>query len=73
MNIEVCYTPQAYNLFHKDDSIVVVIDIFRATSAIVTAFYNGVSKMIPVANVAEAKEYKKNGYMDAAERKVEVK
>ncbi|MBK8368633.1 MAG: 2-phosphosulfolactate phosphatase [Bacteroidetes bacterium] len=72
MNIEVCYTPQAYNLFHKDNSIVVVIDIFRATSAIVTAFYNGVSKMIPVATVEEAREYQKNGFMAAAERDGEV-
>jgi len=72
MNIEVCYTPQAYHLFHKDDAIVVVIDIFRATSAIVTAFYNGVSKMIPVATVDEAKEYQANGYMAAAERNGEM-
>jgi 2-phosphosulfolactate phosphatase len=72
MNIEVCYTPQAYPLFHKDDSIVVVIDIFRATSAIVTAFYNGVSKMIPVATVEEAKEYQTNGYLAAAERNGEM-
>jgi 2-phosphosulfolactate phosphatase len=72
MNIEVCYTPQAYNLFHKDNSIVVVIDVFRATSAIVTAFYNGVSKMIPVATVEEAREYQKNGFMAAAERDGEV-
>ncbi len=72
MNIEVCYTPQAYNLFHKDESIVVVIDIFRATSAIVTAFYNGVSKMIPVATVEEAKEYQQNGYLAAAERNGEM-
>jgi 2-phosphosulfolactate phosphatase len=72
MNIEVCYTPQAYNLFHKDEAIVVVIDIFRATSAIVTAFYNGVSKMIPVATVEEAKEYQLNGYMAAAERNGEM-
>ena len=72
MNIEVCYTPQAYNLFHKDDSIVVVIDVFRATSAIVTAFYNGVSKMIPVATVEEAKEYQRNGYLAAAERNGEM-
>jgi len=72
MHIEVCYTPQAYNLFHKDNSIVVVIDIFRATSAIVTAFYNGVSKMIPVATVEEAREYQKNGFMAAAERDGEV-
>lgn len=72
MNIEVCYTPQAYNLFHKDEAIVVVIDIFRATSAIVTAFYNGVSKMIPVATVEEAKEYQNNGYLAAAERNGEM-
>lgn len=72
MNIEVCYTPQAYHLFHKDDAIVVVIDILRATSAIVTAFYNGVSKMIPVATVEEAKEYQANGFMAAAERNGEM-
>lgn len=72
MNIEVCYTPQAYNLFHKDDAIVVVIDVFRATSAIVTAFYNGVSKMIPVATVEEAKEYQRNGFLAAAERDGEI-
>jgi 2-phosphosulfolactate phosphatase len=72
MNIEVCYTPQAYNLFHKDEAIVVVIDVLRATSAIVTAFYNGVSKMIPVATVEEAKEYQANGFMAAAERNGEM-
>lgn len=72
MNIEVCHTPQAYSLFHKENAIVVVIDVFRATSAIVTAFYNGVSKMIPVASVDEAREYQRNGYMAAAERDGEV-
>ncbi|MDF2450361.1 MAG: hypothetical protein K0R26_2865 [Bacteroidota bacterium] len=72
MNIEVCYTPQAYHLFHKQEAIVVVIDVFRATSAIVTAFYNGVSKMIPVATVEEAMEYQRNGYLAAAERNGEM-
>lgn len=72
MNIEVCYTPQAYHLFHNPDSIVVVIDILRATSAITTAFYNGVSKMIPVATVEEAKSYKDKGIMVAAERNGEM-
>ncbi len=72
MSIEVCYTPQGYPLFHKNDAIVVVIDIFRATSAMVTAFYNGVSKMIPVATVEEAREYQKNGFMAAAERDGEI-
>lgn len=68
MKIEVCYTPQAYSLFHNPDAIVVVIDVLRATSAITTAFYNGVAKMLPVATVEEAKKYKAEGYMTAAER-----
>lgn len=72
MNIEVCFTPQAYNLFHKPNTIVVVIDVLRATSAIVTAFYNGVEKMIPIASIDEATEYKKQGFMVAAERNGEV-
>lgn len=70
--VEVCYTPQAYHLFHNDDAIVVVIDILRATSAITTAFYNGVSKMIPVATVEEAKSLQEKGYMAAAERNGEM-
>jgi 2-phosphosulfolactate phosphatase len=72
VNIEVCYTPQAYPLFHNPNSIVVVIDVLRATSAITTAFFNGVLKMIPVATVEEALEYKNNGFMVAAERNGEV-
>jgi 2-phosphosulfolactate phosphatase len=71
-NIEVCYTPQAYPLFHNPNAIVVVIDILRATSAITTAFYNGVSKMIPVATVEEAKEYQNKGFLAAAERNGET-
>lgn len=72
MNIEVCFTPQAYPLFHNPNSVVVVIDVLRATSAITTAFYNGVLKMIPVATVEEALEYQKNGFMVAAERNGEI-
>ena len=72
MNIEVCYSPQSYPLFHKTDSVVVVIDVLRATSAITTAFYNGVLKMIPVATIEEALEYKSNGFMVAAERDGEI-
>jgi 2-phosphosulfolactate phosphatase len=49
-----------------------VIDILRASSAITTAFYNGVSKMIPVATIEEAKKYKDNGFLVAAERHAEI-
>lgn len=72
MNIEVCYSPQSYPLFHNPNAVVVVIDILRATSAITTAIFNGVSKMIPISTVEEANEYKKNGFLVAAERNGEV-
>lgn len=72
MNIEVCYSPQSYPLFHNPESIVVVIDVLRATSAITTAFYNGVSRMIPVATIEEAIEFRKNGFLVAAERDGEI-
>ncbi len=46
----------------------VIIDILRATSAICTAFEHGVEKVIPVATIAEANEYKAKGFKVGAER-----
>jgi len=68
LTVDVCLSPQLYSVYHKDDSIVVIIDILRATSAMCTAFEHGVEKMIPVATVEEATEYKKQGFMVGAER-----
>lgn len=67
-NLEVCFTPLSYPLFHRDDSVVVVIDVLRATSAICTAFHYGAEAVIPVATVEEAQAYKDKGYLAAAER-----
>jgi len=44
-------SPGLLNLYDVEDSIVVIIDVFRATSTIATALYNGASKVIPVASV----------------------
>jgi len=66
--IQTCYSPALYPLFEEPETIVVVVDIFRATSAICTALDNGVTKMIPVAGLDEARKYKEMGYMVAAER-----
>src|SRR5512145_1978708 len=66
--VEVCFSPALYPQFRNDDAIVVIVDILRATSAIVTAFMNGVKLIIPVGTLDEAMEYKKKGYMVAAER-----
>jgi 2-phosphosulfolactate phosphatase len=67
-SVEVCFSPMLYPLFKKDESVVVIVDILRATSAIVTAFMNGVRTIIPVATLDEAREYKQKGHFVAAER-----
>jgi 2-phosphosulfolactate phosphatase len=52
----------------KCDSVVVVVDVLRATTAFCAALDRGFEAILPVAEVDEAKLLKKNGYMVAAER-----
>ena len=66
--IEVCYSPALFPYYENSDAVVVVTDILRASSAIVSAFMNGVEKIIPVGSLEEAKSYKDRGFMVAAER-----
>jgi 2-phosphosulfolactate phosphatase len=66
--VEVCLSPNLYLSYERENAIVVVIDIFRATSAICTAFQFGVHKMIPVAGLDKAREYKEKGFLVGAER-----
>lgn len=67
-HVEVCFSPALYADYENKEAIVVVTDILRASSAIVTAFMNGVETLIPVGTLEEAKSYKEQGYMVAAER-----
>ncbi|MCB2195811.1 MAG: 2-phosphosulfolactate phosphatase [Bacteroidetes bacterium] len=67
-NIEICLTPKLFQQYTVDDKIVVIVDILRATTIITTLFHNGLNKLIPVKSLDEAKEYKKNGFLVAAER-----
>jgi 2-phosphosulfolactate phosphatase len=66
--LETCFSPALFIPEENHESIVVVIDILRASSAICAAFENGAAEIIPVAEVNEAKEYKSRGYLVAAER-----
>lgn len=66
--IDTCFSPALYEPDLHSGSIVIVIDILRASSAICTAFANGAHSIIPVAGVDEAREYKEKGYLVAAER-----
>ena len=66
--VEVCFSPALYNLYDTNNSIVVVVDILRATSVICTMFMNGVKEVIPVRDIDEAKRLKNEGYIVVAER-----
>ena len=71
--VEVCFMPGQYPLYAQDMGIVVVIDVLRATSAMVAAFENGVDRIIPVSTIEEARQYiGREGYIAAAERNGEV-
>jgi 2-phosphosulfolactate phosphatase len=67
-DLETCFSPALYEPERHEGSIVVIIDILRATSAICAAFENGAESVIPVATVPEARDYKEKGYLVAAER-----
>lgn len=47
-----CLSPSLLHLYDVSDSIVVIIDVFRATSTIASALSNGAAKVIPVDSVA---------------------
>lgn len=70
--IDVCLTPDLLHLHPVDNTIVVVADVFRATSCMVTAFAYGVSSIIPVATVEECQNLKERGYLAAAERNAKM-
>jgi len=44
-------SPRLLDVYDISNSIVVIIDVFRATSTIATALYNGATKVIPVDSV----------------------
>lgn len=70
--IEVCLTPALIDLYDIEQSIVVVIDILRATSSITFGIENGAEAIIPVSLVEECLAYQEKGYLLAAERNGEV-
>lgn len=71
--VEVVYSPALFPVyFDNNDCIVVVIDVFRATSAICAAFASGIDSLIPVATLEEAIEYKQKGFKVGAERNAAI-
>ena len=46
-------SPRLLDLYDLSGTIVVIIDVFRATSTIATALHNGASRVIPVDSVEQ--------------------
>ena len=70
--LNVCLTPVLIPLYNVEDSVVVIIDIFRATSSICYGIENGAEAIIPVSEVEECEAYREHGHLLAAERNGEV-
>jgi len=72
--IETILTPALFHLYEQgiEQKNVVVIDILRATTTICVAFENGVKSIVPVDNPQEALQFRKNGFLVAAERSGET-
>ncbi|HEU0227526.1 MAG TPA: 2-phosphosulfolactate phosphatase [Arachidicoccus soli] len=49
-------SPRLLDLYNLENAIVVIIDVFRATSTIATALYNGAQFVYPVAGVQDCIE-----------------
>jgi 2-phosphosulfolactate phosphatase len=48
-----CLSPSLLHLYDVSSSIVVIIDVLRATSTIATALHNGAKDVIPVDNILD--------------------
>ena len=72
--LEVCLTPALISLYDVEEYIVVIVDIFRATSSICYGIENGAEAIIPVSEVEACSAYREKGlgYLLAAERNGEV-
>jgi len=71
MKVDICFSPALYSYYaDSKDCIVMVVDIFRATTTMCAALNNGAKCIIPVASIEEAQAYKVEGYLVGAERNV---
>ncbi len=69
MKIETIFSTALFPLANKEKPyIVVVIDILRFTTAVCSAFQQGVRSVIPVSTIEEALSFFNKGYLVAGER-----
>ena len=66
--IDVCLSPDLMHLYDVQERTVVVVDILRATSCMVTAFAHGVESIAPFSDLEACKSMKGKGYITSGER-----
>jgi len=67
-SIDVCLSPELMHLYNVKDRTVVVVDILRATSCMVTAFAHGVGSITPLSDLEKCRLMKTKGYVTSGER-----
>lgn len=66
--IDVCLSPDLLHLFDISDKTVIIVDILRATSCMVSGIASGVVKIIPFADLESCLAMKEKGFITAGER-----
>jgi 2-phosphosulfolactate phosphatase len=66
--VAICFSPELIHLFDLEGKIVVVVDIFRATSTMVAALANGVEEILPFADLEACRLMKEKGFLIGGER-----
>lgn len=66
--VEICFSPELIHLHDLQGKLVVVVDIFRATSTMVAALAHGISEIKTCADLEECRTMASSGYLIAGER-----
>ena len=69
MKLDICFSPELLSLYSLEGKTAVIVDVLRASSTIVTALAAGVTRVFPVATLAECVALgTETGCLTAAER-----
>ncbi len=68
LTVTTVLSPALYPFYKTENSVAVIVDIFRATTSICTAFENGAKFVKTVANIDDAVDLKNKGFLVAVEQ-----
>ncbi|MDF2158370.1 2-phosphosulfolactate phosphatase [Algoriphagus sp. CAU 1675] len=66
--VEICFSPELIHLHQLSGKIVVVVDIFRASSTMIAALANGITEIQTFADLEACRQMATQGYLIAGER-----